>query len=317
MIALLFPGQGSQAEGMGKELFEASAAARAVFAEISDSVGRDLQQLCFAADLATLSQTQNTQIALFSVSMAAHAALLEAIPGLQFSFCAGHSIGEYAALVATGIVSLADGAKMVQRRGELMGSAGAERPGKMAAVLGLEREAVETLCRDATTGDAIAVVANDNCPGQLIISGDAAAIERAASLATERGIKFMPLPVSGAFHSPLMSAPAEALGSYLQAFSFRPPNPGLRVVSNVSAAPAEDSTDWPRQLTAQLLSPVRWTESMQAMSALGVDVFVECGSKTVLSGFVKRLAPDAARLNVGDLASLRATVEALSQGNQA
>ncbi|MDX2065964.1 MAG: ACP S-malonyltransferase [Fimbriimonadaceae bacterium] len=285
MKAMIFPGQGSQKSGMGQGLREQSAAAREVFARISEAVGQDLEAVCGLPDDA-LRATQHAQIALYTVSVAAHAAFGEELG--PFAFSAGHSVGEYAALAAAEFISIETGARLVARRGALMASAGESAPGTMAAVLGLDAHQIEPVLAD-TPG--VVVVANDNCPGQIVISGDVAAVAAATPRLTEAGAKrVLPLNVSGAFHSPLMEPSSRAMREALDAAEFRPAP--IPVVANVTANPVTDPSAWPDLLARQLYSSVRWTESVQRMIAAGVTEFVEFGSGEVLAGLIKRISRD-------------------------
>lgn len=311
MFAVVFPGQGSQKPGMGRELHDAFASARRVFDEASEAIGADVRKVCFELDEDTLRQTQNAQIALYVCGVAAYAAFREA-GGPQADLAAGHSIGEYAALAAAEIVSVADGARLVAVRGRVMAESGRERPGGMAAVLGLERDRLEEVCREASAGGEVVVVANDNCPGQLVVSGDKAAVERACALATQAGAKrAIPLNVSGAFHSPLMEEPARRMGEALKAASFSVGN-GTKVVGNVEADVNEAPSRWPELLEAQLRNPVRWTESVRRMLSLGAGSFVECGAGDVLTGLLRRIDREAKGLRASDPETVAQAVAALA-----
>ena len=221
MVAAVFPGQGSQKPGMGRELFESEPHAAEVFARAGDALGFDVAALCFETDEDTLRQTENAQVALFTCGEAA------------FGIAAGHSVGEYAALAAAGFLTVEDGARLVRRRGLLMAASGQARPGAMAAVLGLEREALEGVCQ-AASDVGVVVIANDNCPGQLVISGSVEGVARAGELASEAGAKrVLSLNVSGAFHSPLMTEAAAEMGAALREVEFRPGR--MPVVANATA----------------------------------------------------------------------------------
>lgn len=308
MLAIVFPGQGSQKPGMGRELHGSFDPARSVFDEVHAATGIDVAALCFESDEETLRQTQNAQLALYTCGLAAWACL--DVAPVAF---AGHSVGEYAAVVAAGVLSVGEGAKLVRRRGEIMAASGAVRPGGMAAVLGLERPDLEAACRDASTESEVAVIANDNCPGQLVISGDKAAVERAGALATERGAKrVLPLNVSGAFHSPLMHEPARGMGEALRAAPFGEAAQQIGIYANVTAEKVSDANAWPVLLTQQLESPVRWTESVQAMRRDGITTFIECGAGEVLGGLIRRTDREVECLAVFDLASLEKTKAALA-----
>jgi [acyl-carrier-protein] S-malonyltransferase len=303
MLAAVFPGQGSQKPGMGHDLYDHIPEARAVFDEVSAATSIDVPKLCFETDEDTLRQTQNAQMALYTCGVAAYRAL--AARGVTAKVMAGHSVGEYAALASAGIVSIAEGGRLVQRRGDLMARSGNLRPGGMAAILGLERDALAEVCRGVSTADSVAVIANDNCPGQLVISGDKDAVERASAAAIEAGAKrALPLNVSGAFHSPLMEEAAASMGEALRGATF-----GLGdavVYANVTAQAQNDPAQWAGLLEAQLKNPVRWTESMQAMISDGVTQIVECGTGEVLCGLMKRISRDVASSAVQDVASLEA-----------
>lgn len=301
MIAAVFPGQGSQKPGMGQDLFNTIPEARAVFDEVAAATSIDIARLCFESDEDMLRETQNAQIALFTCGVAAYRAL--AARGVKATVMAGHSVGEYAALAAAEVVSIADGAKLVQRRGDLMARSGNLRPGGMAAILGLDRDALEAVCKSASTPDSVAVIANDNCPGQLVISGDKAAVEFASKAAIEAGAKrALPLNVSGAFHSPLMNEAAASMGEALKQVSF---GKGVaQIYANVTAEVQDDSSLWPAMLEGQLKNPVRWTETMQAMVAAGVTQIVECGSGEVLCGLMKRINREIPASAVQDVGSL-------------
>lgn len=310
MNAAVFPGQGSQKPGMGKALFEAFDSARGVFDEVASATGVNIAAICFESDEETLRQTQNAQLALYTCGMAAFRTFLDRAPSVVFDAAAGHSVGEYAAIAAAGIVSLADGARLVQKRGDLMSRVGNLRSGGMAAVLGLDRELLEEVCREASSTSEVAVIANDNSPGQLVISGDKAAVDRASSLASDKGARrVLPLNVSGAFHSPLMEAPAEAMGLALREVTFSAGE--LPVYANVSAEKS-DETNWPDLLEQQLKSPVRWTESVQNMRRDEVHTFIEFGSGEVLCGLIRRIDPDSRTLPVHDPATLELAVEVLA-----
>jgi [acyl-carrier-protein] S-malonyltransferase len=279
MIAAIFPGQGSQKPGMGQALFNEFSSARLVFEKVSQTLGIDVAALCFESSDETLRATQNAQIALFTCGLAA----FSTFEGDAVMF-AGHSIGEYAALVAAGTLSLADGALLVQRRGELMASAGHSHPGTMAAVLGLSVDEIASVLSLVT---GVVVVANDNCPGQVVISGEVSAVEASTPALLEAGAKrVLPLNVSGAFHSPLMLAPSQEMGQMLRATSFKPGKP---VYSNVTTKPVHDPSLWPALLEQQLRDTVRWTTSVQNMIADGATEFIEFGTGEVLCGMMKRI----------------------------
>lgn len=263
---------------MGASLFSSQAD---LTKRISDAVGVDVKKLCLESDEETLRQTQNAQIALYATGVLAYHDA-----GTRADALAGHSVGEYAALACAGIVSIEEGARLVKTRGEIMAASGRERPGTMAAVLGLERADLEKLLAEVSSGEV--VVANDNCPGQLVISGDVSAVQEASEKATTAGARrVLPLNVSGAFHSPLMESSAREMRRALDQASFAAGS--AKVYSNVLAAPIAEAARWPELLETQLRSVVRWTESVQAMIADGVTEFVECGAGEVLSGLIKRI----------------------------
>ena len=295
-IAAMFPGQGSQQPGMGKALTEAHASASEVFDRVSEATGKDMRAVCWEADVETLRQTENAQLALFTASLAAYLAAAEASAFTPL-VGAGHSVGEYAALAASGVLEVEDAARLVQRRGDLMASAGRLAPGTMAAVLGLDDETVERVCAEVSSDDAPVVAANYNSPGQVVISGAVAAVESACERLKEaRAKRCLPLNVSGAFHSPLMREAAEAMAEALRQVEFR--RGTFPVVSNVLAQPVEDPTAWPDLLTRQLAEPVRWTASVTAMEKMGARLFAEFGTGAVLCGLVRRAVADAEALSV-------------------
>lgn len=285
---------------MGSDFF-AQAAFKPVVEELSDGAGVDVQNLCLNLSEDELRRTENAQVALYSCGVLAFTALTKA--RVAPSVTAGHSVGEYAALTAAGVLSAREGAWLVRQRGLLMASAGQDRPGRMAAVLGLDYEPIEQLCQQASTPNSVVVVANDNCPGQIVVSGDADAVARFTELATGAGArKVMPLNVSGAFHSPLMADSAKRFAEKLAQVTFS--EPICPVVVNVTASQA--TVGWADLLEQQLVSRVRWRESVGTMLSEGVTQFIECGAGEVLCGLVKRIEPTAARLAVGNMAQVEA-----------
>lgn len=288
MTAFLFPGQGSQSLGMGYELFEQYPEARARFETANELLDVDLLTLMFGLDSSLddpedeLKQTAITQPALYTHSLAAMA-VLEA-NDVAPDMVAGHSLGEYSALAASGALSFEDGLRVVRRRGELMAEAGHRRPGAMAAIMGGDDADVESACKSASEeGDGVVQPANYNAPGQIVISGDEEAVERATARIKGRAI---PLPVSGAFHSPLMEYAREGLGEVLQSVSID--EPGCPVYLNVTAQPTTDPAEIRKQLIEQLLSPVRWAQLLRQMEADGAERFIEVGAGDVLRGLVGR-----------------------------
>lgn len=312
MIVFVFPGQGSQRPGMGQALVERFPTASAVFDEVSEATGLDLRELCFRTDEDTLRQTQNAQIALYTAGVAAAAAMQEAAPHVVPGAFAGHSVGEYTALAVAGAVSVPDGARLVQRRGELMAASGLERPGTMAAILGLERDALSDVCASVPAEHGVAVIANDNCPGQLVISGDVAAVHDAGERAKAAGAKrVMPLNVSGAFHSPLMEGPSHAMGEALRKVGWHAPT--APVIANVTAEPVTTAEPWPQLLEQQLRAPVRWTESVLALAALEATHQIELGAGDVLTKLVKRIVGEIEAVAVHDPETLATAVDRLAE----
>ena len=308
-LAFLFPGQGSQHVGMGQALAAAYPAARAVFEEANAILGFDLQDLCFNGPEERLTDTLNAQPALMAASIAALRALestlksaLGELPRPQFM--AGHSMGEYTALVAAGCLSLEDGLRLVRERGRLMKLAGQESPGLMAAILGLDEEILAQICAQAATeSGGVAQVANDNCPGQVVISGDKAGMEAAMAGATAAGArKVVPLAVSIAAHSPLMAPAAAALRTAIEAVSIAPAR--IPVIGNTQAQRLSTPEAIRAELVAQLTGSVRWTGTIQQMVAAGVATFVEIGPGEVLTGLVKRIDRKAQRVNINSPAGI-------------
>ena len=288
----LFPGQGAQHPGMGQSLYEGSAAAREVFACASDVAGLDVAKLCFEGTQEELSRTVNSQIAIFTHSMAAFAALREA--GVSFDACAGFSLGEYTALVASGIVSLEDGVKIVRKRGQVMQAAADAMDSGMAAVIGLEDTVVEQACAEVSCG--IVRPVNYNCPGQLVIAGERVALNEAIEKCKAAGARrALPLAVSGAFHTPLLTEAAAELRAFLADFTFSAPT--LPVYSNLDGALLE-IRDLPTHLEQHMISPVRWKTLMANGMAAGLTTGCEVGPGKTLTGFAKKIDKELSILAV-------------------
>ena len=296
--AFVFPGQGSQAVGMGRELATAYPAARAIFAQADEVLGLDFSRLMWDGPEADLTDTVNTQPALFVHSLAAFRAFQELHPGAAPVFMAGHSLGELSALAAAGALPFADGLRLVRRRGELMKRAGTANPGGMAAILGLDIPALERVCAEASRPDEIVQVANDNSAGQVVISGAKPALERALELAKTAGArKCIPLAVSIAAHSPLMAGIQAEWNAAVEAAPFV--DALTPVVGNVHARPITTAADLRADVIAQMQSRVRWVETVQYMAAQGVTTFVEVGCGSVLAGLAKRIEAGVPTLPLG------------------
>ncbi len=297
--AFVFPGQGSQFVGMGKALADASPAARAIFAEADEHLHFRLSDLCWNGPEADLNDTYNTQPALYVCSTATLAALHEKLGDFKPAFVAGHSLGEITALAAADGLSFADGLGLVRERGRLMKRAGELSPGGMAAILNLDADVLTEVCAEASAAAGKTVqVANDNCPGQVVISGDNAALDKAMELAKAKGAKrALKLPVSIAAHSPLMQTVVADYAKYVDRLPII--SPVVPIIGNATAQPLADVNAIRAELVSQFITRVRWTETIRYLAAQGITAFVELGSKDVLTGLLKRIAPDAAGYAVG------------------
>lgn len=334
-VAFLFPGQGSQTVGMGADVFEASPAARRVFTEVDEALGFSLSQLCFAGPDETLRETINAQPAIVTVSLALLAALQETLsaqaPTTSFSwttpltpaFTAGHSVGEYAALVASGSLALADAARLVRERGRLMHHEGTVCPGSMAAVIAMAETTLQEICAEVSAqasaqkssthpGEGQVAIANYNAPGQIVISGELKALNLAMELAKARGAKkVMPLAVSGAFHSPVMQPAATGLA---QAISKTTVNDArIPLIGNIQATALTSASDIRVELAQQIASSVQWIHSVEYLVSEGVTTFIEIGPGQALTGMVKRIAKGTTLLNVSSNADLTRVASTLQE----
>jgi [acyl-carrier-protein] S-malonyltransferase len=303
--AFVFPGQGSQYAGMGKDVAEKYPVARRVFDEIDEHLGFSISRLCFDGPDEELKLTQNTQPAILAVSSAIHA-VLEDLGIARRDLVAGHSLGEYSALVSVGGLTPAEAAKIVHFRGKFMQEAVPVGTGGMAALLGPTVEEAQAICDEAAQGEVVSV-ANINSPGQVVIAGTAAAIDRAIAVAKTQGKKAIKLEVSAPFHCALMKPAEERLKPLLDEAPFK--DLWVSLVSNVDASPIGTPTAVRNALIRQVVSPVRWVESVQKMIAMGVRRFVEVGPKNVLTGMIKRIDKTVELINVSDVASIEAYVE--------
>jgi [acyl-carrier-protein] S-malonyltransferase len=300
-IAFIFPGQGSQYVGMGKELYENFSVAKKVFEEADDALHLSISALCFKGPEEALKLTENTQPALLTTSIAT-LKVLQAEKGLIPQFTAGHSLGEYSALVGSGALTFAEAVKIVHLRGKFMQEAVPVGEGAMAAVLGMEREQVEKICEEVSYGEVL-TPANFNCPGQIVIAGHAKAVERAIERVKKDGKKAVPLPVSAPFHSPLMKPAGERLEKALEEISVS--NLRIPVVTNVEAEVNTSKDRVKGLLVAQVSSPVRWEESMRKMIGKGIEQVLEIGPGKVLSGLMKRIDNRIETGNLEDLQTLK------------
>jgi len=304
--AYIFPGQGSQAIGMGKELFDDFAAAREVCEAADDALGFSLSEMCFSGDEADLQLTANTQPAILTVSIAAyHVAVAEGLP--HPDYVAGHSLGEYSALVAAGVLDFADAVRTVRKRGMYMQEAVPVGVGAMAAILGLDVETVEAGCKEAAQGQ-VCSAANINSPSQVVIAGNAEAIDRACDILKEKGAKrAIKLNVSAPFHCALMMPAQERLAADLGGLKYG--NFSFPILHNVDAEVNEDAADVSDRLTRQVSSPVRWLSTIENLRAAGVEKFVEIGPGKVLTGLVRQIDREVAYANIENTESLRNTLE--------
>jgi [acyl-carrier-protein] S-malonyltransferase len=281
--AFVFPGQGSQYVGMGKDLYEGNTQAKALFSKADETLGFSLSKICFDGPEEELRQTKNTQPAIFLHSVV----LFNLMKKRKFEMAAGHSLGEYSALVAAGALTFEDGLKLVRLRGELMQQAGVEQPGTMAAIVGLDPKTVNGICAEASPA-GIVQAANFNSPGQIVVSGSITGVRKAMELAKTRGAKIVKeLPISGAFHSPLMESAQAGLKAALDRTEIR--DAAVPVYANVTARPMRHADEIRSLLYRQLTSPVRWEESVASMVADGATTFTEIGPGKVLQGLVKRI----------------------------
>jgi [acyl-carrier-protein] S-malonyltransferase len=309
-IAFLFPGQGSQTVGMGKTMADSFPESRTIFEKADQTLHTALSKLIFEGPQAELTLTTNAQPSLMTTSIA----ILEHFKQYNITpdYCAGHSLGEYTALVAAGAFSFEDGVYAVRKRGEFMEEAVPAGEGTMAAVLGMERDALTAVCDEITNSGNPVQLANMNCPGQIVISGSKKGVELASVKAKEAGAKrVLPLEVSGPFHSSLMKPAAEKLSEVLNGINIT--DSKIPVIANVSAAPMISAEEIKQKLIEQLYSPVLWEDSVQKMIDLGVDTFIEIGPGKVLSGLVKKVNRSVKTFSVSDVDSLNATVEALKE----
>jgi [acyl-carrier-protein] S-malonyltransferase len=301
-VAYVFPGQGSQVVGMGHEVCRGSREAREVFEEADDALGFEISRLCFEGPADQLRETINSQPAILTVSIAClrAAGINGAITPV---YVAGHSLGEYTALVAANVLDFADAVRLVRERGRLMQEAGVARPGTMAAIIGLDDESVEDVCRE--TG---AQIANLNCRGQIVVSGTKDAVARTMDLAQSRGaVGVVPLEVSGAFHSELMRPAAEGMARAVSQLELRTPE--VPIVANCTARPMTTGAEVREELLLQICNCVQWQPSVEFMLDAGVSTFIEIGPGIVLSKLIKRISKSVQALNMGDAESIRAIRE--------
>ncbi|WP_069802721.1 ACP S-malonyltransferase [Thermogemmatispora onikobensis] len=337
-IAFLFPGQGSQTVGMGADIYEQSPAARQVFERADQALGLALSTLCFQGPEEQLRETINAQPAIVTVSLALLAALQERLAPqssqsswsspLTPTFTAGHSVGEYAALVAAGALDLEDAVRLVRERGRLMHHEGGACPGGMAAVIGLDEATLQEICQEASQeatrqGEAAqsqashpgwgkVSVANLNAPGQIVISGEQHALALAMERAKARGAKrVIPLAVSGAFHSPVMEPAAAGLAQVLTTTPLH--NAAIPIISNIEARPLTDAEALRQELARQVVAPVQWIRSIEYLATAGVSIYLEIGPGSVLTGLVKRIVRDATTVSISNASELDKAVTALRE----
>ena len=294
-VAYVFPGQGSQYVGMGKDLHDSHSSARAIFDRADQILGFPISRLCFDGPEEELIQTINAQPAILTVSFACLEVARQINPGLPPpAYVAGHSLGEYTALAAAGVIDFATAVYLARERGRLMHEADATRPGSMAAVIGLEEAALREVCQQTGT-----CIANMNSPGQLVIGGDRDAVSQAMELAKERGAaRVIPLPVSAAFHTPLMQPVVESMAELVAGLSFA--DPTIPIVANTSARPLTTAKAVKEELIQQLCNCVQWQRSVEYMIGEGVSTFIEIGPGKVLTGLIKRINKEVQTINMGD-----------------
>jgi [acyl-carrier-protein] S-malonyltransferase len=300
-IAYLFPGQGAQKVGMGKDLYDSSEESRAVFQEADNVLGFPISKLCFEGPEEELRLTKNAQPALVTMSIAAYRAALQTADVTKVSapaYVAGHSLGEYSALVLAGVLDFASAVYLARERGRLMFEAGQKTPGAMAAILGLDETVLKGVCQETGTW-----LANINCPGQLVISGAKENIDKAMELARAKGAaRALPLQVSGAFHSPLMQPAVSGLAAAMAGLKFK--DAAIPVVANTSALPLTSAQAIQEELLQQLCNSVQWQRSVEFMVKDGVAAFLEIGAGNVLTGLVKRIDKNVRTINIGTVAEL-------------